>query len=154
MAQLIVNSARLFRSSMILRPVRLRKHSSVSYRCGPNSFPFSILDDFTDNPLCTSCSVCTASSVSPFEYNCANEFTSADGCVTIGCDGSCGDGGGGTVATSPQTSSSESKPPTPLIIPPLKPTVAPAGSDSGTLSYSTIVAFGLMMSASVFGMFF
>jgi hypothetical protein len=111
-------------------------------------------DDITDNPLCTSCSVCTVSSVSPFEYNCANEFTSADGCVTIGCDGSCGDGGGGTVATSPPTSSSESKPPTPLIIPPLKPTVAPAGSDSGTLSYSTIVVIGLMMSASVFGMFF
>jgi hypothetical protein len=53
-------------------------------------------DDFTDNPTCISCSVCSGSS-SLISYDCSNEFTS--GCVTLDCNGNCGGGGGGTSPT-------------------------------------------------------
>jgi hypothetical protein len=46
-------------------------------------------DDFTDNPVCISCSVCSAGS-SPISYDCSNLFTS--GCVTVDCNGNCGGG--------------------------------------------------------------
>jgi hypothetical protein len=62
----------------------------------------------TDNPLCRSCSVCPPFSVSPFAYDCTDAFTSADECLTIGCDGTCD---GDTVP--PPTPSFSPRPSTP-----------------------------------------